>query len=454
LSVGKRPMTVRKLVEELEDALALMPILDVHTHLVGDRLAACGLHDVLLYHMVVTELYSAGSPCGARLTQYPAWPTREEAHARIQEALPFLPRIRNTSLAWLLRVILRDLYGWIEPVVSDNWRRLDDIIRERAEDRAWQRQVLARCGVERNVTELARRGSGKDDDQLQYSLEWAMFNRCQWGEFDTALYELERSWGRRPESPAPIGGVRPPTDRTVRTLADVHEAVDWYVSVLPYDRILSTAVTFSSDISYRLVSDAEMERALANRAHAAVWERDTYASYINELFLRGLEAHSDTLVYQFSLGAEPLPYETGSRISQRTCAQLGEIVARHPRLRFQCMLASRHANQSLCTLARELPNLSLAGYWWHNFFPDIIRQIMCERLDMLPINRQVGFFSDAYCVEWVYGKALLVRKLLAEVLAERIERGQYSTDDALSIAREMCYDTPQALLGMRPNKTA
>jgi glucuronate isomerase len=145
-----------------------------------------------------------------------------------------------------------------------------------------------------------------------------------------------------------------------------------------------------------------------------------------------------------------LPYETGSRLRQDTIRQLGEIVGRHPRLRFQCFLSSRHANQSLCTLARELPNLSLAGYWWHNFFPDVIRQIIGERLDMLPTNKQVGFFSDAYCVEWTYAKARLVRRQLARALAERIEQGQYSLDEALKIAKAILYESPQQLLGMTP----
>jgi hypothetical protein len=445
-------MERQKLTPELEEALGDIPFLDVHTHLVGGRLAARGLHDILLYHMVVSELYAAGCPSGARLTQYPGWPSEEEAQQRIREALPYLPRVRNTSLSWLLRVILRGLYGWEEPIDLDNWGKLDAIIRERADDRSWQREVLGRCRVERNATELARRGSGQDDDQLQYSLEWAMFNRCQWGEFDTALYELERCWGRLPESPAPIGGERPPAERAIRTMEDVHAAVEWYVEVLPYDRIFSTAVTFSSDISYRKISTAEMATALANRDNASRRERDIYASYINELFLTGLEKRGESILYQFSLGAEPLPHETGCRLNQDTIGQLGEIIARHPGLRFQCMLASRHANQSLCTLARELPNLSLAGYWWHNFFPESIRQLMGERLDMLPLNKQVGFFSDAYCVEWVYGKALLVRKILASVLAERVLRGQFGKNEAVSIAREICYETPQTLVGMRPNR--
>jgi glucuronate isomerase len=179
-------------------------------------------------------------------------------------------------------------------------------------------------------------------------------------------------------------------------------------------------------------------------------ERDVYASYINEAFLTQLERRADRIVFQFSFGAEPLPYETGSRLRQETIRQLGEVVGRHPKLRFQCFLSSRHANQSLCTLARELPNLSLAGYWWHNFFPDVMRQIMAERLDMLPINKQIGFFSDAYCVEWTYAKAILVRKQLARVLAERIEQGQYSQEEALKIAEAILYESPRQLLGMTP----
>ena len=101
-------------------------------------------------------------------------------------------------------------------------------------------------------------------------------------------------------------------------------------------------------------------------------------------------------------------------------------------------------------MARELPNFSLAGYWWHNFFPSAIRQLMDERLDMLPVNKQVGFFSDAYCVEWTYAKARLVLKQLATVLAQRIEQGQYSREDALAIAKAILYETPQTLLAMKP----
>jgi glucuronate isomerase len=439
------------MVHDLETALADVPILDVHTHLVGGRLAARGLHDILLYHMVVSDLYAAGCPSGARLTQYPGWPSQAEAHARIVEALPYLRHIQNTSSFWGVRIILRDLYGWTDPIEEGNWRKLDHLIAERADERAWPREILERARIRRSGTELARREGGVDDDRLEYALEWGFFTRCQWGEYDTALYELERCWGRAPEGPAPIGAAgRPATERTIRTLEDVQAAVVHYVGSIPYSQVLSTATHLSTDIDYRVVSDAEMAAALARRGRAGPAERDCYASYVNEAFLTALEAHAQEIVFQFSFGAEPLPFETGSRLSQRTIGQVAELIGRHPRLRFQCFLASRAANQALCTLARELPNLSLAGYWWHNFFPDSIAQVIRERLEMLPANRQIGFFSDAYCVEWSYAKAVLVRTVLARVLAERIELGHFDADQALEFARAILYDSPQTLLGMTP----
>jgi len=231
----------------------------------------------------------------------------------------------------------------------------------------------------------------------------------------------------------------------------VHAAVEYYVETIPYEKIVSQATHISTDIDYRRISREEMRGALKNRGNATNVERDIYASYVNEYFLTCLESRAEKCVFQFSFGAEPLPFETASRLSQKTISQVGEIIARHPKIQFQCFLSSRHANQSLCTLCRELPNFALVGYWWHNFFPDIIQQVMGERLDMLPVTRQIGFFSDAYCVEWAYGKSKLVRSLLANTLAERVVRKQYDQKTALWIAEQILVTSPAKLLGMTPH---
>jgi len=413
--------------------------------------AARGLDDILLYHMAVSDLYAAGCPTGERVPE-----NREaaEAHRRVREALAWLPKARNTFIAWGVRVILEDLYGWREALTVDNWPRLDRLIAERASGRTWAREVLDRAGIARTVTELWRGRNGAGGDLFEYGLEWAFFARAQRGQPDISVYELERAWNDSEPSP-PVSvtfdrATAPPLAQTIRSVEDVEAAIEHYCRLIPYDRLLATAQHLCTDINYGFPSREQMAAALQRRAEAGDRERDIYASYILHRFLAALEKQGDRLVFQFSLAAEALPHESGSRLKQRTLGQLAEIVAHYPGLRFQCFLASRHANQSLCTLARELPNLSLAGYWWHNFFPGAIRQVIEERLDMLPVNRQIGFFSDAYCVEWSYAKKKLVGKMLAEVLAAKIEIGQYSMADAVSIARSILYDSSVELLGMTP----
>lgn len=445
-------MELDHLRHTLLEGLEAIPLLDIHTHLDASHLAARGLHDVLLYHMLISDLVSAGCPSRSRLSEHPS---AEEARSRLVEAIPFLPYVQNTSIYWGAKRILRDLYGWDKPVTLDNWEQVDAIIRERASDPAWPGEILRRAGVQRACTELWRRQDGSQDGWLQYALEWAFFTRSQWGVNDIPLYELERAWNQAgPSAPLPVtlGSGRAQLERTIRTLEDVHAAIAHYVERIPYGEVISTAQHISTDINFRQVTPAEMSAALLNRENATTADRDVYASYIFEAFLTGLEKHGDEILYQFSIGAEPLPFETGSKLRQETIFELADIIARHPRVRFQAFLSSEHADQSLCTLARELPNLSLAGYWWHNFFPGAIRKVISNRLDMLAANKQIGFFSDAYCVDWTYAKVLTVRKQWVEVLAEKVQQDQYSIDEALAVARQILYETPQSLVGMKPRR--
>ena len=70
-------MENKQLVDHLTEGLAEIPLLDIHTHLDAAHLSARGLHDMLLYHMVISDLASAGCPSRGRLSEDP-----DEAEAR------------------------------------------------------------------------------------------------------------------------------------------------------------------------------------------------------------------------------------------------------------------------------------------------------------------------------------------------------------------------------------
>ena len=186
----------------LTEKISAISAIDAHTHLDASHLSARGLHDIMLYHMVVSELYSAGCRSGARVSDNP---DESEKTERIEEAIPYLKHIQNTSCYWLMRTILAELYEWDEPITLENWRELDERISNKSLDGQWAGEIIAKANIEKACTELALRGDGGKDDFLFYALEWAFFMRNQWGVFDAPLYELEYAWQfDHPQRPLPV----------------------------------------------------------------------------------------------------------------------------------------------------------------------------------------------------------------------------------------------------------
>ena len=440
---------VDNLYDEIWKILKDQPMLDPHTHLTPSHLTARGLHDILLYHMVISDLYSAGCPDGARLSEFP---DDSEAYSRLERAVPYVKYIQNTSCFWGTRIILKDLYGWDEPITEQNWKKLDDIIRAKYIDPDWKSEIIKKSNVKRFCTELARRGDGSFDDMCDYSLEWAFFTRSQWGCFDTALLELEYTWNMdAPGSPLPVTVNRAELNfkKIIKTIDDVEDALKHFIDKIPFDEIINMASHFSCDITYRAVTVKEMETALKNRDNAGETERDIYANYIFNRFLEMYRDKNVGQVLQFSLGAEPLPYETGAKMRTETIFELAQIFNRNPDINFNIHNASEHQNQAFCTLARELPNVSFTGFWWHNFFPGQIRKIFRQRLDMVAVNKWVGFISDAYCLDWTYAKTVMVRAQMTEVLKEKVLQGQYTIDTVKFIAEQILYETPKNMFDIK-----
>jgi hypothetical protein len=98
-----------------------------------------------------------------------------------------------------------------------------------------------------------------------------------------------------------------------------------------------------------------------------------------------------------------------------------------------------------CAMTQGYANVSLAGFWWETFYPSVMHQAVHRRLDMVPRARLMAFFSDGYCVDWVYGRLRTVQRVLANVMAERIERGFMTREEALAAARDMLFETPRRL---------
>jgi len=171
----------------------------------------------------------------------------------------------------------------------------------------------------------------------------------------------------------------------------------------------------------------------------------TFACFGLRSFLTGMRRGRLRRI-QLIVGAEVLPpHRSLTQWAPEFPGTLGRLAGEFADFHFNCSSACDVNIQDLAILAKHVPNISVAGYWWHVLYPYYIRKSIETRLDMVPANKIIAFFSDAYHAEWIYPKLRLVKRIFGEVLYDRVQQGLYTPDLALSLVRQVFYDNPRRI---------
>ncbi len=156
------------LSQRIERMIERTPIVDPHTHIRCDRPSAPDLASLMSYHWVKTELLAVGMP---EADLDPALPPDE----RVRRSIPFLRRMRNTAMAWCFYRILRDLYDFHDPHITEsNYREICDKVEASGKDPQWPLRVLRdRCNVRWVVTSLGNKSAdeSKNPDFVSFMLD-------------------------------------------------------------------------------------------------------------------------------------------------------------------------------------------------------------------------------------------------------------------------------------------
>jgi hypothetical protein len=83
--------------------------------------------------------------------------------------------------------------------------------------------------------------------------------------------------------------------------------------------------------------------------------------------------------------------------------------------------------------------------WMHIISPAKSRMALSEWLEEVPVNKILGFGGDYLAVEGSYGHSVIARDDIARVLAEKVDDGEYSLDDAKRYATMMLRNNANRL---------
>ncbi len=109
-----------------------------------------------------------------------------------------------------------------------------------------------------------------------------------------------------------------------------------------------------------------------------------------------------------------------------------------PQVNFPISVFASVTNQELVSYAWIFPNVLTNGHWWYSNTPSYITRDLAGRLEAVPRTKQVGYYSDAYKLEFIAPKFDMYRRCLANVLASDfvIDRG-WSEERAVDLGRQV-----------------
>lgn len=419
--------------DDLFNAFREVPAIDVHSHLARDRMAARGPQDLLFYHMLLYVLRGAGCPETALWTG-----GHMHGNAPPYEAFfRYWPLIEGTGFGWILRTILRDLYNFDEPLEAGSLGRLEAAIAARTARPGWPAEVLAKGRIERVLSSATASPppAGGPDDGIRCTVETA----------PTGGTRESVTWHER------LAHLSKHAGPEVATVGDLRDVVAAFYERLDWSHRRALVAWISSEADFRPVPDARLDAILADARAGRDLEPDA-SRLLEAALVRAicLAIRGKTSVFQICYGVQFLPppvvaTRPVARAAPEFASGMGHLFGEFEDIHFNILNGYEIDEPIWCAMTQAYANVSLAGFWWETFYPAVMHQAVHRRLDMVPRARLMGFFSDGYCVDWIYGRLMTVRRVLANVCAERIERGFMTEAEALVTARQILFDTPRAV---------
>jgi glucuronate isomerase len=136
--------------------------------------------------------------------------------------------------------------------------------------------------------------------------------------------------------------------------------------------------------------------------------------------------------------------------SRVSLIQYQELFNAFPNVTFPISVLASVTNQELVSYAWIFPNVVTNGHWWYSNTPAYIEHDAAARLEAVPQTKQIGYYSDAYKLEFCLPKFAMYKRILAKILAERfvVER-RWSEQQAIDLGRKVLRGNVEQIFNMR-----
>jgi glucuronate isomerase len=417
------------LTRTLYDEICRIPLLDPHSHIDPLAPTARSLDDLLGYHYYTELAHSAG------MSQEPLRPGADPRE-RCRAILAHMDRFDNTAqYSWFVEIVNTFVGLPLERVTATDADKLFDTAAQAFTRPDWEEQVFRRSHLEKIFL------TNNFDDPLE-GFDTSHYVPCL--RTDDLVFHLDMPEVRQRLAKA--------TGVEVGNTASLRKVVGALFERFTKRGAKACAISLPPDFTPQPVAETSLDRELRSpsaevssrqiRSAGAFW---TLAEYCREY----------RLPFDLMIGVNRRVYRNGvyqgqDLFDQRTSLiQYAELFNAFPDVTFCVSVLSSGQNQELVSYSWIFPNVVTSGHWWYSNIPAYIEPDLRARLGAVPKTKQLGYYSDAYKLEFVLPKYNMYRRVLAKVLAEDFVRpGRRTEAQAVDLARALLRDNVSRIFGV------
>lgn len=426
------------LIGELYRRVDALPIVDIHTHVEWKTGTAANIGDILSYHYYTELTNSAEFVAGAFPFGQPEELTRV--------ILPKLRYITNTVQYDWLMTISREYLG-IAPSEwrPENWRRIFDRSVEVMDRPEWRREMIERSGIVRVFL------TNQYNDDLE-GLDSSFYAPC----LRTEPFIL---WMDRPNEREGLAAF---LGHEIRTTDDVVAAIDKTFEKFVAHGMGYAAMSIPANFQTYAVADEDAQSLLDRMISGSTLDdcdRELWGAWAMNRMCDACRKYAKP--FHLMIGVNRDVYAHGVPMgmdlfdSANSMRGYDYLLNTYQDVRFPTAVLADTTGLELTAAAWIRHNVYPSGHWWYSNQPTDIAREVRRRINAVPWNKIIGYFSDAYYLEFILPKFRMFKYELAAALAERMERSRLhpnmepcAMDDALELAENLLVKNPARIIGI------
>jgi glucuronate isomerase len=420
------------MARELFEEMLRWPIFDPHSHINPHRPAARNLEEVLGYHYYTELAHSAGMPAEHVDPELPP-------RTRARNLAAMLDRLDNTAqYSWLIE-IARTFHGFRhDRITPGSLDELYDRADRENDGRQWDQEVWERSRLEAVFL------TNDFDDPLE---GWDTTRYVPCLRADDLVLKLHE--------PRTLARLQKATNVDVQDHASLRLAIGALFDHFIRHGARACAISLPPDFSPRPATHKKSVTPIRRAIHQMDLRFDEHTEIRSTVFWMLAELCAEyRLPFDLMIGpirnVYPAGVSGGRDLFDRRVSlhEYADLFNAFPGVTFPISTLSPDCAAELVAYAWIFPNVVPMGHWWYSNVPAFIASDLRARLQAVPKVKLVGYYSDAYKLEFVLPKFNMYRRLLAEALAEQGMRGQgWTADRALEIARLVLSTNPKRIFG-------